>query len=74
MDMSPSFIKGAKEEFPEAEVTFDRYHVIKLLNKAVDEVRRKEVKENELFKKTRYLCLKNRNNHTTKQRRNLLHL
>lgn len=74
MDMSPSFIKGAKEEFPEAEVTFDRYHVIKLLNKAVDEVRRKEVKENELFKKTRYIWLKNRNNHTTKQRRNLLHL
>ncbi|EGL81361.1 transposase IS204/IS1001/IS1096/IS1165 family protein [Caldalkalibacillus thermarum TA2.A1] len=28
MDMSPAFIKGATEHFPEAAITFDKFHVI----------------------------------------------
>lgn len=40
MDMSPAYIKGAAEHFPDARVAFDRYHVMKLAGDAVDTVRR----------------------------------
>ncbi|WP_420841065.1 transposase, partial [Bathymodiolus platifrons methanotrophic gill symbiont] len=38
-DLSPSFIDGAAEAFPSAEITFDRFHVVKLLNEAMNQVR-----------------------------------
>lgn len=59
MDLSPAYVKGAREYFPRAEVTFDKFHVLKLLNTAVDEVRRAEQKERPELKRTRYLWLKN---------------
>lgn len=30
IDLSPAFIAGVKESFPSAEITFDRFHVVKL--------------------------------------------
>jgi len=45
-DMSPAFICGIGEHLPNAEMTFDRYHVIAKLNEAIDEVRRAEQKHN----------------------------
>jgi len=66
-DMSPAFIKGVNEQFPNAEITFDKFHVIKKINEAVDEVRRVELKENLLLKGTRYIWLKNPKNLTVKQ-------
>ena len=33
-----AFIKGILEEFPKAHLTFDRFHVMQLMNDAVDEV------------------------------------
>ncbi len=60
-------ISGVKQERPEAEITFDKFHVIKLLNDGVDNVRREEVKENEILKNTRYIWLKNSSNLTKKQ-------
>ena len=36
MDLSPAFIAGASAYFPAAEITFDRFHVVKLLNEAMD--------------------------------------
>ena len=66
-DMSSAFISGVAKELPKAEITFDKFHVVKLLNEGVDEVRRKEVKENEILKGTRYLWLKNKANLTQKQ-------
>jgi len=44
MDLSPSFIAGAAEAFPSAEITFDRFHVVKLLNEAMNQVRLVSVK------------------------------
>jgi len=58
-DMSPAFISGVSEAFPEAEITFDRFHIMQLMQEAVDKVRRQEGKTTELLKKTRYLWLKN---------------
>lgn len=71
-DMSPAFIKGVKENLPNAEITFDKFHIMKIINKAVDDVRKAEVKENEILKGTKYLFLKNRANLTDKQEQ-LLH-
>jgi len=36
MDLSPSFIAGVAESFPAAQITFDRFHVVKLLNEAMN--------------------------------------
>lgn len=38
-DMSPAFIRGIEDYFPQAEITFDKFHVMKLVNEAVDDVR-----------------------------------
>lgn len=60
MDMLPAYIRGAQEQFPQAEITFDKFHVLRLLNDAVDAVRREEQKGRPELKRTRYLWLKNR--------------
>lgn len=67
-DMSPAFIKGVRDNLPEAQITFDRFHVLKLINEAVDQVRREEAKDNPLLKGTRFLFLKNDRKLTQAQR------
>lgn len=59
LDMSAAFIKGIRENFPVSKMTFDRFHVISLMNEAVDEVRRDEQKTTPGLKKTRYQWLTN---------------
>ena len=59
IDMSPAFIKGVADSLPEAEVTFDKFHTVKIINEAVDEVRRAEQKGQTLLKGTRYIWLRN---------------
>lgn len=59
IDMSPAFIKGAGEEFPNAKLTFDRFHVTQAVNKAMDKVRRLERKEFEALKGHKYTFLRN---------------
>jgi len=61
-DMSPAFIKGVKECFPTTHLTFDKFHIMKIVNEAVDEVRRQEQKERPELIRTRYIWLKNQNN------------
>lgn len=67
-DMSPAFIKGVKENLPEAEITFDKFHIIKLINEAVDQVRREEGRYTPELKGNRYIFLKNSINLTEKQK------
>lgn len=57
MDMSKSFIAGACQFMPEADIVFDRFHLCQPLNKAVDEIRKKEYKAGKELKKTKYLWL-----------------
>ena len=45
-----------------AQITFDQLHVVKILNAAVNEVRRQEQKEQLELKKTRWVWLKNEEN------------
>lgn len=67
MDMSASFLKGATEELPKASVTYDKFHAVKIINDAVDAVRRAEQKTRPELKKTRYIWLKNKNNLSASQ-------
>ena len=67
--MSEAFLKGTLTYLPKAEITFDRYHIKSHLSKAVDEVRREEVKHHrELLSNTRYMWLKRPANLTDRQR------
>ncbi len=68
IDMSPAFIKGVEENFLNAEITFDKFHIMKIINKAVDEVRKTETKEQDILCGQKYLFLKNRDNLTESQR------
>lgn len=61
-DMSPAFISGVEKQFPEAQLTFDKFHVMKTLNDAVDQVRREEIKDRPELKGSRYVWLKNQQN------------
>lgn len=68
LDMSPAFLQGMAANFPLAEVTFDKFHVMKILGTAVDEVRRAEQKERPELGGSRYVWLKNPANWTSRQR------
>jgi transposase len=68
IDMSPAFIKGVAEHLPQAGVTFDKFHAVKIVNDAVDEVRREEQKRRPELKKTRYVWLKNETSLSNGQR------
>ena len=67
-DMSPAFIKGVRENLPKAKITFDKFHVIKIINEGVDEVRRMEAQKNPLLKGARFVFLKNDQNLSAAQR------
>ena len=68
-DMSPAFIRGVKDNLPNADITFDRFHIMKIINGAVDTVRKQEACiQIALLKGTRYIFLKNEKNLTNAQR------
>jgi len=68
IDMSPAFIKGTAESLPQAAVTFDKFHAVKIVNDAVDQVRRTEQKSQTVLRGTRYLWLRNPTNLSGRQR------
>lgn len=59
LDMSPAYLKGLDQHFPMARIIFDKFHVMKLINEAVDEVRRQEQQERPELKGSRYVWMKN---------------
>lgn len=73
-DMSPAFIAGVQAQFPTAQITFDKFHIMKGLNEAVDHVRREEQKSEPELKGSRYVWLKNPPNLTTNQQATLSRL
>ena len=74
-DMSPAFISGVKQYLPEAQLTFDKFHVLKVINEAVDKVRIEEQRQHpELLKKSKYVWLKNPDNLNDHQKERLASL
>ena len=45
IDMSAAYAKGIGKSLPNAQISYDRYHVVALANKAMDEVRSAEWKD-----------------------------
>lgn len=66
-DMWKAYISCATELFPNAMLIHDRFHLVQYLNKAIDQVRRREVKQHDALKNSRYALLKNEANRTTNQ-------
>jgi transposase len=65
MDMSAAYWKAVRENLPTAEVVFDKFHIVKLVNDTLDAVRRELVRQAEGTLKTsikglRYLLLTRR--------------
>jgi transposase len=70
IDMSPAYRKGVVENFGNACVSFDKFHVVGQVVEAVDEVRRAERSEpdrGDLLEKARWLFRKNPENWTDKE-------
>jgi len=66
-DMSPAYISAVSENLPTAAIVFDRFHIIKLYNERLSDLRRSlyhEVskEEKKVIKGTRWLLLKNPEN------------
>jgi transposase len=68
IDMSPAFIKGVNDYLPNAEITFDKFHVIAHASSAVDEMRRLEQKTDPALKGMRWILLKDPSNLTIAQK------
>jgi transposase len=76
MDMWSAYAKLVREYAPQAQILFDRFHIVKHLQEAVDEVRSSEMRrlsgqQKATFKKTRWLLLKNPWNLTNDQKERL---
>lgn len=67
MDMSKSFISGALTHFPKAGIIFDKFHICKALNEAIDTVRKAEHTETKLLKGHRFTLLYNKKNLSEKK-------
>ena len=65
IDMSPAYILGVADYLPVAEIVFDHFHVIKLFNEKLSDLRRKQynlviaIEQKKALKGTRWLILKN---------------
>ena len=67
MDMWKPYMLSVEEIIPQADIVHDKFHVAKYLNKAVDQVRKLEVKKQEILKNTKYIFLKNKDSWTEAQ-------
>lgn len=76
IDMDLAFEIPIRQYAPKAEIVYDRFHIVQLLSKAVDQVRRSEVenalpKNKRQLKSSRYALLKNPWNLTPAQENKL---
>ena len=76
MDMSASYESGVKENCRNAQVVFDKFHVIQNANKAVDNVRKAEIRLGgagiwEALNKSQWLWRKNPENLTEKEQQRM---
>jgi transposase len=76
MDMWDPFIKAITELCPQAKIIFDKFHVVKKLNEALDEVRKQEFanaapEEKKMMKHKRFIILKKEENLDKEEREQL---
>lgn len=76
MDMSPAYQSGVKEHCRNAQIVFDKFHVLKNANEAVDKVRRAEIRTGgqgvwAALRKSQWLWRKNQENLTPEEQARL---
>jgi len=76
MDMGPAYQKAVNDDLPNADIIFDRFHVMQNYSRAIDNQRRIEFRKadkvgKELIKGTRFLLLKNSDKLTEEQNHKL---
>ena len=71
-DMSKAFIGGIEEEFRNAEIVVDWFHVVQIFNRAVDKVRRAEARERKMPRATRWAILKRGDGELTEEQSKVL--
>ena len=71
IDFSPAFTAGVMTSFKKASITYDRFHLMQIANKALDKIRRSEAIGNKTLKKSRYLWLKRPENLTEEKKERL---
>jgi transposase len=71
MDMWPAFIRGVEDQFPNAQITYDKFHVIAHASEAIDKMRRLEQKTDPSLKGLRWVLLKDRSKLQRSQRTEL---
>ncbi len=76
MDMWDPYIKAIKESCPNVELIFDKFHVVKKVNEALDKIRKKEFAsasddERKNMKHKRYIILHRENNLNAEQKEEL---
>jgi len=79
IDMSAAYEKATRQAVPEATIVFDRFHVAQLAQKAVDEVRRQQVRkldpdDRRALKNTRWALLRRHHNRTDRDRATLAYV
>lgn len=60
IDMWPAFVRGVTDQLPNAQITFDKFHVIAHASTAIDAMRRAEHKLDPSLKGLRWTLLKDR--------------
>jgi transposase len=68
MDMWQPYMNAIEEIAPQATIVHDKFHVVKKLSEAIDNTRKKEVKENDLLMKQKYNLLKNEERRSERQK------
>lgn len=71
VDMWPAFVRGITDHLPNAQITFDKFHVISHASTAISDMRRKEQKTDPDLKGMRWVLLKDRSKLTGAQRNDL---
>ncbi len=76
LDTWDPYIKAITETCPNSKLIFDKFHIVKKVNEALDKIRKKEFEyaspfERKMMKHKRFIILKRENNLDTKQKEEL---
>lgn len=71
IDFSPSFVSWVKKYLCKANIVYDKFHFMKMMNEVINKIRKKNSKWNKELKKTKLLFLMNEINLKDKQKTKL---
>lgn len=80
IDMWPAFINSVKKNCPNAEIVFDKFHIVKKFGEVISKLRNseyqkaKDAKSREILKGTKWLLLKNKRNLKLEKKKQLKEL